>query len=133
MDTFKLNSNLQSSTQTNQMSSGEKFYGQMRQKLSYLSTITRSVFGGLKIRISDLRTLNQPSMLVVALMLWGCVAASCMGTLHKVDGIMAKKGYLQILQRHLKSTTRWLKLGHSWIFQKDSDPKHTSKLVLMFV
>lgn len=42
---------------------------------------------------------------------------------HKVDGIF-KEDYLQILQLHLKSTARGLKLWHSWVFQQDNDTKH---------
>lgn len=32
------------------------------------------------------------------------------------------------LTSHLKSKARWLKLGQSWVFQQDNDPKYTSKL-----
>lgn len=28
-------------------------------------------------------------------------------------------------QLNLKSSARWLKPGHSWMFQQDKDPKHT--------
>lgn len=39
----------------------------------------------------------------------GCFAASGTGIFHKVDGIM-KKDYIQILEHHLKSAARRLKL-----------------------
>ena len=31
--------------------------------------------------------------------------------------------------KHPKTSVRKLKLGHKWVFQMDSDPKHTSKVV----
>lgn len=43
------------------------------------------------------------------IMLGGCFAASCSGTLH---GMMKKEDYLQIIQIHLESTARCLKLGY---------------------
>ena len=35
---------------------------------------------------------------------------------------------MDILKQHLK-TVRELKLGRKWVFQMDSDPNHTSKVV----
>uniref|UniRef100_A0A3Q0QZG2 Uncharacterized protein n=1 Tax=Amphilophus citrinellus TaxID=61819 RepID=A0A3Q0QZG2_AMPCI len=64
-----------------------------------------------------------------SIMLSGCFTASGTATLHKVYGII-QEGFLNIFQLHLKSTATWLKLGHNWVFQQDSDPKHTSKLSL---
>ena len=64
-----------------------------------------------------------------SIMLWGCFAASGPGTLCKVDGIMKKEDYLEILQGNIKQSARSLKLGRQWTFQHDRDPKHTSKLV----
>ena len=62
-------------------------------------------------------------------MLWECFAAGGTGALHKIDGIMAEKNYVDILKQHLKTGVRKLKLGHKWVLQMDNDPKHTSKLV----
>ena len=64
-----------------------------------------------------------------SIMLWACFAASGTGALQKVNGIMKKEDYLQILQENLKSSARRLGLGRSWVFQQDNDPKHTSKVV----
>ena len=41
-------------------------------------------------------------------MLWGCFAAGGTGALHKIDGIMRMKNYVDIL-----------KLGRKWFFQMD--------------
>ncbi|KAI4888321.1 hypothetical protein NFI96_008072, partial [Prochilodus magdalenae] len=64
-----------------------------------------------------------------SIMLWGCFAAGGTGALHKIDGIMRKEHYVEILKQHLKTSARKLKLGRKWIFQMDNDPKHTAKLV----
>ena len=63
-------------------------------------------------------------------MLWACSAANGTGALQRVNGIMKKEDYLQILQDNLKSSARRLGLGHSWVFQQHNDPKHTSKVVM---
>uniref|UniRef100_A0AAZ3ST15 Tc1-like transposase DDE domain-containing protein n=1 Tax=Oncorhynchus tshawytscha TaxID=74940 RepID=A0AAZ3ST15_ONCTS len=64
-----------------------------------------------------------------SIMLWGCFAAGGTGALHKIDGIMRKGHYVDILTQHLKTSVRKLKLGRKWVFQMDNDPKHTSKVV----
>uniref|UniRef100_A0AAZ3QB32 Transposase n=1 Tax=Oncorhynchus tshawytscha TaxID=74940 RepID=A0AAZ3QB32_ONCTS len=61
-----------------------------------------------------------------SIMLWRCFNAGT-GALHKIDGIMRKENYVDILKQHLKTSVRKLKLGHKWVFQMDNDPKHTSK------
>ena len=62
-----------------------------------------------------------------SIMLWGCFAIGATGALHKIDGIMRKENYVDILKQHLKPSVRNLKLGRKWGFQMDNDPKHTSK------
>ena len=64
-------------------------------------------------------------------MLWGCFAAGGSGALHKIDGIMRKEKYVDILKLHLKTSVRKLKLGRKWVFQMDNDPKHTSKVKVL--
>lgn len=96
----------------------------MRQTLNSLDIMRSGMVEELKVRLSNLRTLYQLSSTVVAIMLWGCVAASGAGTLYKVDGIRKKEDCLQILQIHLKSSAKWLKLGHRSVFQQENDPKH---------
>ena len=36
---------------------------------------------------------------------------------------------MDILKQHLKTSVKKLKLGHKWVFQRDNDSKHTSKVV----
>jgi hypothetical protein len=59
----------------------------------------------------------------------GCFTAGGTGALHKIDSIMRKDNYVDILKQHLKTSVRELKLGRKWVFHMDNDPKHTSKVV----
>ena len=36
---------------------------------------------------------------------------------------------MDILKQHLKTSVRKIKLGRKWVFQMDSNPRHTSKVV----
>uniref|UniRef100_A0A8C4SC68 Transposase n=1 Tax=Erpetoichthys calabaricus TaxID=27687 RepID=A0A8C4SC68_ERPCA len=61
-------------------------------------------------------------------MFWGCFAASGTGCLDCVQGIMKSEDYQKILGRNVGPSVRKLGLRQrSWVFQQDSDPKHTSK------
>ena len=64
-----------------------------------------------------------------SIILWGCFAASGSSALKKVNRMMKKEEYLQILYENLKPSARRLGLGYSCVFQQDSNPKHTSKVV----
>ena len=43
-----------------------------------------------------------------SIMLWGCFAAEETGALHKIDGIVRKEKYVDILKQHLKTSVRKL-------------------------
>ncbi|GFU29760.1 transposable element Tc1 transposase [Trichonephila clavipes] len=64
-----------------------------------------------------------------SVMVWGCMAASGVGKLKFIDGIMHKMAYLNILQNNLKESADNLGLGSIFIFQQDNDPKHTAFVV----
>ncbi|GFV85946.1 transposable element Tcb2 transposase [Trichonephila clavipes] len=64
-----------------------------------------------------------------SVMVWGCMAASRMGKLVFIDGIMHKMAYLNILQNNLKESADKLRLGSNFTFQQDNDPKHTAFVV----
>jgi transposase len=61
-------------------------------------------------------------------MLRGCFSAGGTGALHKIDGIMRKENYVDILKQHLKTSVRKLKLGRKWVFPMNNEPKHISKV-----
>jgi hypothetical protein len=62
-------------------------------------------------------------------MLWGSFAAGETGAPDKIDGFMRKESYVDILKQHLKTSVRKLKLSRKWVFQRNNDPRHTSKVV----
>lgn len=64
-----------------------------------------------------------------SVLVWGCMAASGVGRLVFIDGIMDKYLYLNILKNNLKESATQLGLNDSFIFQQDNDPKHTALIV----
>ena len=64
-----------------------------------------------------------------SIMLWGCFSASGPGNLVKVEGIMKKEQYIQILEDNIRQSAENLHLGPNWTYQQDNDPKHTAKAV----
>lgn len=59
-------------------------------------------------------------------MVWGCMAASGVGNLHFIEGIMDKHIYLDILKTHVKESASKLGIADNFKFYQDNDPKHTS-------
>ena len=82
-----------------------------------------------KMRPSKKRTLSlQSNMVEVHRCFWGCFAASGTGCPDCVHGIMKSEDYQIILERNVGPSVRKLGLHQrSRVFQKDNDPKHTSK------
>lgn len=62
------------------------------------------------------------------IMIWGCFSSAGPGDLHIIKDTMNSRKYCEILENHLCSSARRLRLGRRWVFQQDNDPKHTSKL-----
>ncbi|GFX57454.1 hypothetical protein TNCV_375251 [Trichonephila clavipes] len=56
------------------------------------------------------------------------MAASGVGKLCFIDGIMTARTYIDILRHNLQSSAQKLGLGTSFVFQQDNDPKHTANL-----
>jgi hypothetical protein len=62
------------------------------------------------------------------LMVWGCITHHGVGHLHRIDGIMDRFMYVDILSESLLGTLDNHNLDRNGIyFQHDCDPKHTSK------
>ncbi|GFV95645.1 transposable element Tcb2 transposase [Trichonephila clavipes] len=62
-------------------------------------------------------------------MVWGCMAATEVGNLVIIDGIMNQYSYLNILKNNLSQSASKLGLDGSFTFQQDNDPKHTARVV----
>ena len=63
---------------------------------------------------------------------WGCFAASGVGHLYLVKGILEQEQYCQILIRHMIPSSNMLFEG-KWLFQHDNDPKHTAVRVKRYL
>lgn len=61
-------------------------------------------------------------------MVWGCFSRDGIGPLHRINGIMDKFMYADILKKHMLPHAK-LKMPRGWWFQQDNDPKHASKHV----
>ncbi|GFU02036.1 transposable element Tcb2 transposase [Trichonephila clavipes] len=65
----------------------------------------------------------------VSIMVWGCMAATGVGNLVIIDGIMNQYSYLNILKNNLSPSASKLGFDGSFTFQQDNDPKHTARVV----
>jgi transposase len=59
---------------------------------------------------------------------WGCYTYHGVGYLHRIEGIMDKKIYQNILKDQMLPSAKVLFPDGNYIFQQDNDPKHTSEL-----
>ncbi|GFX47741.1 transposable element Tcb2 transposase [Trichonephila clavipes] len=59
--------------------------------------------------------------------------AGGVGELAFIDGIMDKIVYLEILKNNLQKSAINVGLGLNFIFQQDNDPKHTAKIVKLYL
>ena len=60
-------------------------------------------------------------------MVWGCFSRSGTGPLVRIEGVMDRFVYKDILQTHMLPFAEEEMPLH-WLLQQDNDPKHTSKL-----
>lgn len=62
-----------------------------------------------------------------SIMIWGCFSWYGVGPIYRIDGIMNKEVYLDILQNTMQP---WAdeNMPLKWKFQQDNDPKHTAKV-----
>ena len=67
-----------------------------------------------------------------SVMVWGCFSGSGIGDLVRIDGIMKKEEYKEILETHAIPSGLRLN-GPGFIFMQDNDPKHTSKLCRSYI
>lgn len=65
-------------------------------------------------------------------MVWGCFSRHGIGPLVKVDGVMDRFKYRDILNNSMLDHAR-ATFEHEWFFQYDNDPKHTSGCVKSFL
>ncbi|KAI4899167.1 hypothetical protein NFI96_031704, partial [Prochilodus magdalenae] len=83
--------------------------------------------------ITSLLTLLKGILLIItngggSIMLWGCFSAHGTGRLHCIKERMTGAMYCEILGNNLLPSVGALKMGRSWVFQHDNDPKHTARI-----
>lgn len=61
-----------------------------------------------------------------SVLVWGCMSATGVGSLHFIDEVMDHKVYINILKEHLHSSAVKLGLENNFVFMQDNDPKHTA-------
>ncbi len=72
------------------------FYGQMSPNLTFLLESTDAVSSRLKRRETF-----QHIISVQSLMVWGCISAYGMGSLHVLEGTMNAERYIKVLEQHM--------------------------------
>lgn len=68
-----------------------------------------------------------------SVMVWACMAASGVGNLEFIDGIMGNRMYLGILRRNLKESALKLGLQNNFTYYQDNDPKHKTENVRLWL
>jgi len=77
----------------------------------------------------DPRTFTGTKKYDTKIMVWGCFAAHGVGRLCRIEGIMERRHYLNILATQLLPSAETLfPNGAAYIFQQDNDPKHTARI-----
>ena len=59
-----------------------------------------------------------------SVLVWGCMSASGVGSLHFIEGKLDQYQYIDILKLHLRSSAEKMGIRNSFVFMQDNDPKH---------
>lgn len=59
-----------------------------------------------------------------SVLVWGCFAASGVGSLVFIEGIMTADSYIEILRQNLHSSAEKLNIRKTFKYYQDNDPKH---------
>uniref|UniRef100_A0A8C1CAG7 Tc1-like transposase DDE domain-containing protein n=1 Tax=Cyprinus carpio carpio TaxID=630221 RepID=A0A8C1CAG7_CYPCA len=70
------------------------------------------------------RSVQNPA----SLMVWGCMSACGMGSLHIWKGTINAERYIQVLEQHILPSRRRLFQGRPCIFQHDNARPHTASI-----
>uniref|UniRef100_A0AAY5K6I9 Tc1-like transposase DDE domain-containing protein n=1 Tax=Esox lucius TaxID=8010 RepID=A0AAY5K6I9_ESOLU len=72
------------------------------------------------------RSVQKPA----SLMVWGCMGACGMGSLHIWKGTINADSYIQVLEQHMLPSRRCLFQGRPCIFQHDNARPHTATITI---
>ncbi len=70
------------------------------------------------------RSVQKPAYLMV----WGCISAYGMGSLHVLEGTMNAEKYIKVLEQHMLPSRRRLFQGRHCTFQQDNAKPHTAAI-----
>ena len=70
------------------------------------------------------RSVQKPA----SLMVWGCISAYGMGSLHVLEGTMNAERYIKVLEQHMLPSRRRLFQGRPCVFQQDNAKPHTAAI-----
>ncbi len=70
------------------------------------------------------RSVQKPA----SLMVWGCISAYGMGSLHVLEGTMNAERYIKVLEQHMLPSRWRLFQGRSCVFQQDNAKPHTAAI-----
>ncbi len=77
----------------------------------------------------DLPACHQRSVQKLAsLMVWGCIGAYGMGSLHVLEGTMNAERYIKVLEQHMLPSRWCLFQGRPCVFQQDNAKPHTAAI-----
>ncbi len=77
----------------------------------------------------DLPACHQCSVKKPAsLMVWGCISAYGMGSLHVLEGTMNAEMYIKVLEQHMLPSRWRLFQGRPCVFQQDNAKPHTAAI-----
>ncbi len=70
------------------------------------------------------RSVQKPA----SLMVWGCISAYGMGSLHVLEGTINAERYIKVLEQHMLPSRRRLFQGKPCVFQQDNAKPHTAAI-----
>ncbi len=70
------------------------------------------------------RSVQKPA----SLMVWGCISAYGMGSLHVLEGTMNAERYIKVLEQHMLPSRRRLFQGRPCVFQQNNAKPHNAAI-----
>ena len=67
-----------------------------------------------------------------SVMVWGCMSANGVGKLQFLETNMDRYIYFNIMKSSLSKSATKLGFSGNWYLKQDNDPKHTSRILMLF-
>ncbi len=66
-------------------------------------------------------------------MVWGCISAYSMGSLHVLEGTMNDERYIKVLEQHMLPSRRRIFQGRPCVIQQDNAKPHTAAITIAWL